>query len=274
MSANESANQDEDMEFWGWKVYFDTIKVFLQDLERKFGNCNLRYADYAVERLDTCMGSVHTLVEYLSNGLQDSLFTPQGSQYIMFYRGQLEELIACLQQIACKWQLYKDTLDASERPLNAYRVVAMPTGAKGRPKFQITQEQLEYLFSLSFSWSGIAMLLGISRMTLFRYRREFNMIDNPQQSLSDNQLRTMITQLRLEMPSIGETMLMGHLRSCGYNITRERLRAAIHATDPINTTLRWKGNLHHRRPYSVPGPNSLWYIGKHILCTLLYRGCG
>ena len=100
MLANESANQDEDTEFWGWKVYFDTIKVFLQDLERKFGNCNLRYADYAVERLDTCMGSVHTLVEYLSNGLQDSLFTPQGSQYIMFYRGQLEELIACLQQIA------------------------------------------------------------------------------------------------------------------------------------------------------------------------------
>ena len=150
----------------------------------------------------------------------------------------------------------------------------MPTGAKGRPKFQITQEQLEYLCSLSFSWSDIAVLLGISRITLFRYRREFNMIDDPQQSLSDNQLRTMIMQLRLEMPSIGETMLMGHFRSCGYKVTRERLRAAIHATDPINTTLRWKGNLHHRRPYSVPGPNSLWHIGKHILCTLLYRGCG
>ena len=244
-------------------------------MERKFSNCNLRYADYAVERLDTCMGSVHTLVEYLSNGLQDSLFTPQGSQHIMFYKGQLEKLSACLQQIAHKWQSYKDTLDASERPLNAYRVVAIPTGAKGRPKFQIiTQEQLEDLCFLSFSWSDIAMLLGISRITLFRYRREFNMIDNPQQSLSDNQLRTTITQLRLEMPSVGETMLMGHFRSRGYNVTRERLRVAIHATDPINTTLCWKGNLHHCCPYSVPGPNSLWYIGKHILCTLLYRGCG
>ena len=63
------------------------------------------------------------------------------------------------------------------------------------------------------------------------------MIDNPQQSLSDNQLRTTITQLWLEMPSIGETMLMGHFRSCGYNVTRERLHAAIHATDSINTTL-------------------------------------
>ena len=25
MSANESAKQDEDIEFWGWKVYFDTV---------------------------------------------------------------------------------------------------------------------------------------------------------------------------------------------------------------------------------------------------------
>ena len=266
----------QDVELWGWSVYFDTIKVFLLDLERKFGNCNLRYADYAVERLDICIGSVLILLDYFNAGLQGpSFFTPEGTRHIIFYRGQLEELTACLQQIKAKWQVYKDSLDANGNSQHAYRATAMPTGAKGRPRFQVTQEQLEYLCSLSFSWSEIASLLGISRMTLFRCRREYNMVDNPRQSISDDQLRTLITHLRVEMPSVGETMVMGHCRSNGYNVTRNRIRQAIHATDPINTTLRWKGNLSHRRPYSVPGPNSLWHIGKHLvlLAIIVVRIC-
>ena len=32
-------------------------------------------------------------------------------------------------------------------------------------------------------------------------------------------------------------MVMGHLRAHGYNVTRERIRLAIHATNPINTSL-------------------------------------
>ena len=65
-------------------------------------------------------------------------------------------------------------------------------------------------------------------------------------------------------------MVMGHLRARGYSVTRERMHLAIHATDPINTSLRWRGNLSYRRPYSVPGPNSLWHIGK-CYCILLMK---
>ena len=54
---------------------------------------------------------------------------------------------------------------------------------------------------------------------------------------------------------------MGRLRAMGYYVTRWRLRQVINATDPINRALRWGSNLHVRRPYSVPGPNSLWHIG-------------
>ena len=48
--------QAADTEPWDWTAYFDNIKSFLQDLSRKFGLCNLRYAEYAVERLDICLG--------------------------------------------------------------------------------------------------------------------------------------------------------------------------------------------------------------------------
>ena len=95
---------------------------------------------------------------------------------LLFYRGQLEELVVCLQQIAVEWQSLKDALDANELSPNAYRATAVPTGSRGRPRFQITQEQLEYLHSLSFSWSDISDILGVSRMTIYRYRRDFNML--------------------------------------------------------------------------------------------------
>ena len=35
----------------------------------------------------------------------------------------------------------------------------------------------------------------------------------------------------------------------------------IHFIDPISTTLRWQPRI-RRKLYSVPGPMSLWHIGK------------
>lgn len=162
-------------------------------------------------------------------------------RYKFFYstdRGQLKELIVCLQQLAVEWQSLKDTLNANELSPSAYRVTAMPTGVQGRPRFQISQEQLEYLHSLSFSWSDVSDMLGVSRMTIYRYRRDFNMVSETRQTLTDHQLRAIITELRSEVPSIGETTVMCHLRAHGYSVTCERMCQAIRATDPINTSLR------------------------------------
>ena len=63
---------------------------------------------------------------------------------------------------------------------------------------------------------------------------------------------------------IGETIVLGRLRALGFQVTRERVRNALRQTDPLSSALRWKGNLTRRRPYSVPGPNSLWHIGNII----------
>ncbi len=57
-------------------------------------------------------------------------------------------------------------------------------------------------------------------------------------------------------------MLGGMLCSQGIFVQRGD---CIHHTDPINTALRWQ-QMVRRRPYSVPGPNSLWHInGNHKL---------
>ena len=108
-------------------------------------------------------------------------------------------------------------------------------------------------------------MLGISRMTLYRRRVEYDMVTETLQSISDSQLTQIIEGLRREFPDIGCSMVAGRLRSLGFHVSRERIRMAIRRNDPLNTALRWHGAI-HRRPYSVPGPNSLWHIGM-FMCS-------
>ena len=67
------------------------------------------------------------------------------------------------------------------------------------------------------------------------------------------------------MPEIGERMMMGALRSRGITVQRHRVRQMLHKVDPISSALRWHSKT-KRKPYSVPGPNSLWHLGKNT-CT-------
>ena len=92
------------------------------------------------------------------------------------------------------------------------------------------------------------------------------MVDDPRHIPSDQELLQLVEDINKQLPYLGEVMVMGRLRSMGYYVTRSRLRLAIRDVDPINRALRWGGNVRARHPYSVPGPNSLWHIGK-CYCT-------
>ncbi len=100
-------------------------------------------------------------------------------------------------------------------------------------------------------------------MTVYRRRRDFGILDfdEPGRNVSNNKLHRFLQQVRQEMPHMGEALVSGRLHAMGYRILRQRVRDAIHATDPLNTALRWRGILTTRRPYSVAGPNSLCHVG-------------
>ena len=100
---------------------------------------------------------------------------------------------------------------------------------------------LEYLNSLGFTWTEMSVLLGVSRMTIYRRRRDYGMLDDSVHPISDRELRDILRNMRLQHPNYGETMAMGHIRSLGYRISRARLRASIHDTDSIQAALRWQG---------------------------------
>ena len=178
----------------------------------------------------------------------------------------LSELLECLRLLYRQWGTYLDSCvhgyTTHGNTGSSFRAPLAYTGNVGRPRFHVTQHQLQYLRSMSFSWVQIAHILSISTMTLYRRRVEFNMVREPSGVLTDSELHFVVLRLQSEMPALGQTMVWGQLRSMGFSVTRERVRNTLREIDPIETALRWRGQVVHRQPYSVPGPNSLWHLGK------------
>ncbi len=78
------------------------------------------------------------------------------------------------------------------------------------------------------------------------------------------ELVEILQQMRAGYSYLGEVLVLGRLRSLEYAVCRRQLRLAIQKSDPINTALRATTGPLSRRVYSVPGPNSLWHIGKLV----------
>ncbi len=206
-----------------------------------------------MERLRTVIFNVTTIRDILS-GSADPI--------LVQYKELVDELLMHLQQVNA---FLNGSLDHSLAESVAYRASVIRTHQRGRPRFAVTIDQLKYLRSLSFSWIRISRMLGISRMTLYRRRQQFNMLhDHGGITIQYQELVEILQQMRAEHPYLGEVMVLGRLRSLGYAVCRRQLRLAIQETDPINTALRATTGPLSRRVYSVPGPNSLWHIGKFV----------
>ena len=93
-------------------------------------------------------------------------------------------------------------------------------------------------------------------------------MNDPHSHIDEANLRSLIQDIRRDTPFAGISLLYGSLRSRGIKVTREQIRSSLHSVDPLGSALRAPAGLTARRPYSVPGPNSLWHIGDILLhCT-------
>jgi len=252
-------------EIWGWTAFFERLATFLLEAERLDGNANEQYAEYVVERLQLAYRNLTRILGHLNSSLRI-----QNSASLRPYIVLITELIEVIKNLSEHWQRYVSQLQVREV---RYHPQVVRRLSPGRPSFEITQDRLEYLLSLSFTWTEISRILGVSRMTIYRRRLTFGMIDiEIGRPLNDQELYDYITRLRRELPQLGESMVFGRIRSEGYRVSRQRIRQAIRNTDPLNTALRWRGEEAFRRPYSVPGPNALWHIGMYLpifICIVL-----
>ena len=241
----------------GWERFFEELAAFIRTCDRQSGTANQSFSEYALERIQTSILSVSSLVHHIDHASPNS---DAESAVFEDYSTKLTELLSCLRELSQQWEAHNDRC-MQLSCTTSYTASSIHTSRRGRPKFDITREQLEFLASMSFTWTQIARMLGVSHMTVYRRRVEFQMVQSVSGTLSDNELKLLLTSMRREHPSMGQTMVWGRLRSMGFNVTRERVRRAIRVTDPLYTALRWRGDVIQRQPYSVPGPNSLWHLG-------------
>ena len=212
-----------------WCEYFTSLQTLLDSTWRQFGLANETYTEYAIERLTlSCRGLASIRDAVLQANRDDSLNAVDA-----LLAGLLRNMYALLQY----WQLYQGTLNANTA---RYCILTdRQPRQRGRPRLDISQEQLEYLRSLSFSWTEIVFLLGVSRMTVYRRRREYGMPAATQdQQIGDDNLREIVLQLRMELRKLE---FPGRLRSLGYQLPRRHVRQAIKESDPLNTALHWQG---------------------------------
>ena len=143
-----------------YTAFFHEISELIQQAERQYGLANRNYTEYIIERL-----------EYLITVCSDLLENMKGVSGLEDYSRSIQELIDCVKRICKKWEEYEDMLDSYTQRLPMAYETAVSTSrpGSGRPRYEISKEQLEYLSSLSFKWNEIAALLGVSRMTIHRY---------------------------------------------------------------------------------------------------------
>ena len=142
-------------------------------------------------------------------------------------------------------------------------------GRPGRPLIVIDMDQVCELRNIHMSWIQIAALFGVSRTTLYRRCKEVGYVEDEslRRNVSDNELYQIVQEIKEKLPDIGERIALGHIRACGISVSRERVRKTIHDLDPL-TSLRWNPKI-SRQTYSVPGPNSLWHIGKSFIFSAI-----
>ena len=180
--------EPDDIESWGWSEYFSELERFFADLERQYGIARGSYCDYATERLDVCELTLNRLSSVIDAGR-----SPEGT--VLFgLRARLERLTDLVRSLRFQWHQYSATSDTRSEQ-SSYRAISIAGGRRGRPSFFVSEQQILYLRSLSFTWIEIASLLGISRMTLYRRRQEFGLMEDPRTVPSDVELSQLVQDL-------------------------------------------------------------------------------
>jgi len=218
------------------------------------GSANENFAEFAVERLEAFIVNICSIVHHLQSNNSSSVT----GRIIRNYASLLIETVTLLRSLLSRWQDY--LTHYRPRSTFSYSAQAVQSSSPGRPRFEISRAQIQYLRSMSFSWVQISRILGVSYTTIYRRRMEYGLHSSQGTPISDNDLQECLSEMRSRFPALGQTMAWGRLRSLGYAVTRARIREAIRATDPIYTALRWR-EMTTRRPYSIPSPNSLWHVG-------------
>ena len=143
----------------------------------------------------------HTTVRYLDTGIIDARTVP------------------CLREAKdCLYRLRSGSLSTSLQAQKTF------TGDRGRPVFDTTKEQLEFLTEKKFTVGEMAQLFGVSKHTLERRLSEFGLSVRANYArLTDAELDATVNNIIADFPNVGCKRMSGLLLGCGLRIQQSRI---------------------------------------------------
>ncbi|XP_016113255.1 uncharacterized protein [Sinocyclocheilus grahami] len=175
-----------------------------------------------------------------------------------------EEMMAVVQEFLQEIHDIEHNQPSSE-DAHSYQSPFLRSGGVGRPRLDISVDQLNFLLSLNFTARQAGDILGVSYSTI--KNRQFSISLKGQYSrISNAQLDEQIRELVGVNYELGPEAVRARLYAEGFVIQRRRVRASMQRIDPEEAAYRAMTHRFQRRVYHVAGPNSLWHIdGNHKL---------
>ena len=136
---------------------------------------------------------------------------------------------------------------------------------RGRPSYIITKAQLEYYLENNFSIPMIANMICVSKSTVKRRMRKFNLsVLDTYSNIGNEELSHKIKQLISKHPNSGYRRMHSLLMSEGIKVSKSRIRVTMQKVDPEGVLTRaMQLTTVCRRQFKVPGPLALWHIDGH-----------
>ena len=154
------------------KELFSRISRFLLDCDR---HKNFASPEYICERQENIILTVQRIYEVLQVAVDCSENHALDLLYLV------ERLLTLGNELLTVdlsyWRERLQALDTSTSWNHVPPAIIRDTRKRGRPPFDTDPEQVLYLYELGFNWTDISKVLGVSRMTLYRKRREAGILD-------------------------------------------------------------------------------------------------
>ena len=157
-----------DNKLLGWERFFHELGRFLESSGRNYPTASEPYAEFILERLELCiilLNAVKLHLQELRSGNASGNGTDRKT--LQCYHDDIEEVLGICRALSVRWKQKIDEINATGNHVTVVQPQLLRS-SRGRPRFDMRGEQLLYLSSMSFSWTDIARMLGVSRMTVYR----------------------------------------------------------------------------------------------------------